>query len=836
MGSSEIPAGGLVEIEKAFMTFMKRKYRLKKNMSFSFSTQDDAQKIRMIKKLKRTLDLTTTPKDLSQFRYIYFGKGDDMDALRIQDQSVHLPMELPGETWVGLFAADPQTDLVYQGYLRKDREETIAWISRPLSGGVTAEELEKKLVKYLNQEFGLKKKMYVSVFAKSGNITDDEYLLGLHKFKKALSLTRYPLDYSTISNIYISGEEEYRTYHSGDSQYLYMPYKYPAEAWVGYVSSQPVSEPTYQGFLRVDNERIHALLQESRALPPGGITELEKDFRTLLKRKYGFATHSETAKIRRSDELTDEVYIIGLKKLKRALDLTRHVRDLSIVEDIYISAHNLESYSFRSGSVNLRFAADLPAEMWIKLLSAQIEAEPTYLAYRQQEEEKINRALQLKLSTSIKYYVALRKLFLEIPEAKEDLDKLKRNKLVQKIETWTQEDITLTQMGWEYGSWRLRFESRSHSDITLEIDYDYKGVKEDASISIGRENSRSFFDNNFAVIRLDREGNLHSAKTWGYEATGNLAKREWLNSRAEVIRVAYTNREVLQLTEIYSHGTANGRSLEEILRVSQRRDRVLVTILDSGIDYNHPAIAYKIPRDHKTIGWDFNENDDKPYDYEDSLFNWSESYDHGTHVAGIASRDSDDIAILPLRYPRSRGDGFYEAIEMAHQRGSRIVNISLGGNEETFWDPLERAIRRYPDMLFIVAAGNEEADLDREPHYPAAYNYPNMLKVASLNSEGELSKFSNYSATLVNVAAPGEDIISLEPEGASGEKSGTSMATPFVTRIAAKIKFINPRLDPTKIIDIIERASENEASLIGKVKHGILLNDEKALALARETL
>ena len=56
--------------------------------------------------------------------------------------------------------------------------------------------------------------MYVSVFAKSGNITDDEYLLGLHKFKKALSLTRYPLDYSTISNIYISGEEEYRTYHS----------------------------------------------------------------------------------------------------------------------------------------------------------------------------------------------------------------------------------------------------------------------------------------------------------------------------------------------------------------------------------------------------------------------------------------------------------------------------------------------------------------------------------------------------------------------------------------------------------------------------------------------
>lgn len=80
------------------------------------------------------------------------------------------------------------------------------------------------------------------------------------------------------------------------------------------------------------------------------------------------------------------------------------------------------------------------------------------------------------------------------------------------------------------------------------------------------------------------------------------------------------------------------------------------------------------------------------------------------------------------------------------------------------------------DILFVCAAGNSGENIDASPVYPAACGCANVIAVASMNEDGNLSGFSNYGTTSVDVAAPGEEIISTLPGGSYGRMSGTSMA------------------------------------------------------------
>ena len=122
------------------------------------------------------------------------------------------------------------------------------------------------------------------------------------------------------------------------------------------------------------------------------------------------------------------------------------------------------------------------------------------------------------------------------------------------------------------------------------------------------------------------------------------------------------------------------------------------------------------------------------------------------------------------------------------------------------------------------------------PIIPAEYEHPNMLVVASVDENNDLSYFSNYSKTKVDVAAPGEDIDSPTPENTRGKNSGTSMAAPYVTRVAAKVKFINPELTPRQVISIIRDSVTPVDDLQFKVKYGGVVNEEKALEIAKGTL
>ncbi|MBR8644719.1 S8 family serine peptidase [[Brevibacterium] frigoritolerans] len=102
------------------------------------------------------------------------------------------------------------------------------------------------------------------------------------------------------------------------------------------------------------------------------------------------------------------------------------------------------------------------------------------------------------------------------------------------------------------------------------------------------------------------------------------------------------------------------------------------------------------------------------------------------------------------------------AIEYAKAKGVKILNNSWGGGENS--QALKDAIKN-SGTLFIAAAGNFAENSDTSPMYPAAYDLPNILSVASINNTGNLSGFSNYGAKSVDVAAPGESILSTTPSG-----------------------------------------------------------------------
>jgi Subtilase family len=222
-------------------------------------------------------------------------------------------------------------------------------------------------------------------------------------------------------------------------------------------------------------------------------------------------------------------------------------------------------------------------------------------------------------------------------------------------------------------------------------------------------------------------------------------------------------------------------------------------------------------------------------------------YVHGTHCAGIAvrgnpaarlvvARFNDQLIDLPFapteEWARRLGADFQEMADFFRSRNVRVVNISWGDRPEEFenWisrtggaDPADRkkkaaklfaiwssaittAIRSAPNTLFVTGAGNSDSDSAFDESVPSSLHLPNLITVAAVNQAGEETSFTSYGDT-VTVDADGYDVESLIPGGAKLRLSGTSMATPNVVNLAAKLFALDPALTPTKVIELIKRAA-----------------------------
>ena len=274
---------------------------------------------------------------------------------------------------------------------------------------------------------------------------------------------------------------------------------------------------------------------------------------------------------------------------------------------------------------------------------------------------------------------------------------------------------------------------------------------------------------------------------------------------------------------------------------------VIVGILDTGIDINHEDLRDNIYVNLNEIpnngidddnngyvddisGWDFFNQDNLVYD----------SYDldnHGTHVAGIVAAKSNELGIsgvapnvkvLPLKF--INGEYGYtsdaiEAIEYAKTIGIKIINCSWGSPNYNY--ALKETIDN-SDILFICAAGNYGQDVNLNPIYPACFNSENIISVGAINNKGELAYFSNYGEG-IDIAAPGVDILSTVPENEYKMMSGTSMAAPHVTGVAALMLSID---SDGQVNDLKNKIIENVTpieTLIDQVNTSGIINGYNSL-------
>jgi subtilisin family serine protease len=174
-------------------------------------------------------------------------------------------------------------------------------------------------------------------------------------------------------------------------------------------------------------------------------------------------------------------------------------------------------------------------------------------------------------------------------------------------------------------------------------------------------------------------------------------------------------------------------------------------------------------------------------------------------------------------------EGALKGIDYAVSMGAKILSNSWGGGG--YSETLKQAIQRANDkgVLFVAAAGNESNDNDANPTYPATYDIPNVLAVAAIDDGGRLASFSNYGKTKVHVAAPGVNIYSSIKNGGYDSWSGTSMATPHVSGIAALLAANEPALTGLQLKERIMATAKPVPGLRGKVRTMGIANAYSAL-------
>lgn len=223
---------------------------------------------------------------------------------------------------------------------------------------------------------------------------------------------------------------------------------------------------------------------------------------------------------------------------------------------------------------------------------------------------------------------------------------------------------------------------------------------------------------------------------------------------------------------------------------------VVIAVIDSGVDYNHPIFKDKL----LSNGYDFVNNDNDPYD--DNIKG------HGTHVTGIiadAVKYVNNIKILPIKALDMNGvgtvDSLANSIRYAIDSKVDVINLSLGIanglHSKLIEDLILEAINN--GIVVVNAVGN--SNINAMDLCPAHIN--EIITVSAIDSLNNKSYTSNYGAN-VDFAAPGVNIYSAIPNGGYAYKSGTSMAAPYISTIAALIKLDNINLTPIEIENIIK--------------------------------
>ncbi len=303
----------------------------------------------------------------------------------------------------------------------------------------------------------------------------------------------------------------------------------------------------------------------------------------------------------------------------------------------------------------------------------------------------------------------------------------------------------------------------------------------------------------------------------------------------------------------------------EAWEIHSRSRGVIIAVIDSGVQINHPDLAGNIWINSAEVagnkkdddgnglvddvnGWDFVNNVADPAPKFKAGFTEAGIL-HGTIIAGVAGAVGNnntgvtgvtwDVKIMPLKALDDAGNGdtvaVIRAIDYAIAKGANIINLSFVGF--TYSSGLRDAIQRAHDagVIVVAPAGNEQSvehgvNLNQKPIYPACYkgthNERIVIGVAATDAIDQKASFSGYGDDCIELAAPGMSFFSTAvyaPQKSVGGKffnqpydgywSGTSVAVPVVSATLALIQSTNPTLSADESVDILLRTTDNINSL-----------------------
>jgi len=271
----------------------------------------------------------------------------------------------------------------------------------------------------------------------------------------------------------------------------------------------------------------------------------------------------------------------------------------------------------------------------------------------------------------------------------------------------------------------------------------------------------------------------------GSEFIESVSEEEFeLLNGVEVLQPDFIRYAAIQTTT----GVADswGKERIGIKKMVPGKGTVVIAVIDTGVDYTHPLL-----KDRIVAGYDVLKNTSDPMDV----------HFHGTHVAGIIADSTPvNVKIMPIRAMDEKGKGYDSdistAIRFAVDNGADIINLSFIGEgySQYLTDALNYALAN--NVLVVVVAGNNGADTAN--YFPASEQ--NVIVVSATDQHDRIASFSN-TGDAIDLSAPGVGIVSSLPGNRYGSLTGTSMAVPFVSSVAAMIKLD----DSSRSIQEIER-------------------------------
>ena len=272
-----------------------------------------------------------------------------------------------------------------------------------------------------------------------------------------------------------------------------------------------------------------------------------------------------------------------------------------------------------------------------------------------------------------------------------------------------------------------------------------------------------------------------------------------------------------------------------------RGDGVLVAILDSGVQFDHPDLASKLWSNPGEVAG--NGVDDDRNGHVDDVHganiispgaSASDDEGHGTHVAGIVAAQAGNGAggsgiapgarIMSVKVLDANRVGnsslLARGVRYAVDEGARILNISLNGDATS--PDLDDALRYADDKgaTVVTSAGNNSRDLDLRPSYPASSPLPGVLSVTATERSGGLLPVANRGLNAVDIAAPGGSILSTALGSRYELRAGTSMAAPFVAGSLALLAAARPDLPQSALRDALLASAPRSGLLAGMLRSG----------------